>query len=57
MVRYASAFTPYSSSTPQAAITFINAISEELFEVFEIQNNDVLRIRELMTKYRDLPNN
>ena len=39
----------------EAAITFINPMSQGLFEVFEIKNNDVLRIRELMTKYKDLP--
>ena len=30
-------------------------MSQGLFEVFEIKNNDVLRIREWMTKYKDLP--
>ena len=39
----------------EGAITFINAMSKGLFEVFEMKNNDVLRIRELMTKYKDLP--
>lgn len=38
----------------EAAITFINAVSEGLFEIFEIKNYDALRIRELIIQYRYL---
>jgi hypothetical protein len=39
----------------EASITFINAMSERLFQVFELQNIHVIRMKQLMNKYRDLP--
>ncbi|KPQ39387.1 MAG: toxin-antitoxin system COG2402 family toxin component [Phormidium sp. OSCR] len=39
----------------QASITFINAMSQGLFKVFEIKPDHIARLKDLMTKYRDVP--
>ena len=38
-----------------AAITFMTAMSEGFFEIFDLKDNHVLRMKELMEKYRDVP--
>jgi uncharacterized protein len=37
---------------PQASITFINAMSEGLFQIFEIKPHHIPRLKYLMNKYR-----
>ena len=39
----------------QSSVTFISAISEGLFQVFEIKPNQITRLKYLMNKYRDVP--
>jgi uncharacterized protein len=38
-----------------ASITFLNAMSEGLFQIFEIKDRHLPKIKELMNKYRDVP--
>lgn len=39
----------------EASITFLEAISKKLFTVFQLKDEHVLRIQELMHKYKDQP--
>ena len=39
----------------QSSVTFIHAMSEGLFQVFEIKPNHITRLKELMNKYCDVP--
>ena len=39
----------------EASITFINAMSQGLFTIFQLNNNHVMRIQYLMNKYKDQP--
>lgn len=39
----------------ETSITFLKAISNNLFTVFNLNNNHVVRIQKLMDKYKDQP--
>lgn len=39
----------------EASIIFVNGMSQGLFTVFQLENHHVIRIEELMKKYKDQP--